>query len=616
MQPHNKGRFKMLYTFIKGFRWYYVLAIIFTMLAIVFNYLMPQVIRLIVDVISGAKELNMPKFILDYINRQGGSEFIKDNLLLSAGASLLLAVLSGVFTFLYRYCMAKASEGTVRKLRNHLFDHIQKLPYSWHVKNQTGDIIQRCTSDVETIKNFLSIQFIEMVRTVFLVTFSLTLMFMMNVRLSLIATAFIPVVVAYSAIFFKKIADRFKYADEAEGALSAMVQENFTGVRVVRAFGRQAYEIENFDTKNDYFANYWIKLGYLLSKYWGIGDLVSGLQVMLIIILGAIEAANGVITLGEFLVFVFYNAMLVWPVRQFGRILSEMSKTSVSLSRIKEIVSEEQENDNPGAIAPDMNKDIEFKNVTFDYEGQKPVLKNISFKIKAGTTFGILGGTGSGKSTIMYLLDRLYGLPEGKGSIEIGGVDIRNIKLEYLRSNIGFVLQEPFLFSKTIQQNIDAFKGTNSIEEIRHFAEVAAVDDAIMGFSKGYDTIVGERGVTLSGGQKQRVAIARMLMQHSPIMIFDDSLSAVDSETDAKIRGSLKENTSNSTVILVSHRITTLMNADVILVLEDGQISEMGTHKELLENENGIYRKIYDIQSSLETELLEPGQNALAGGGN
>lgn len=616
MQPHNKGRFKMLYTFIKGFRWYYVLAIIFTMLAIVFNYLMPQVIRLIVDVISGAKELNMPKFILDYINRQGGSEFIKDNLLLSAGASLLLAVLSGVFTFLYRYCMAKASEGTVRKLRNHLFDHIQKLPYSWHVKNQTGDIIQRCTSDVETIKNFLSIQFIEMVRTVFLVTFSLTLMFMMNVKLSLIATAFIPVVVAYSAIFFKKIADRFKYADEAEGALSAMVQENFTGVRVVRAFGRQAYEIENFDTKNDYFANYWIKLGYLLSKYWGIGDLVSGLQVMLIIILGAIEAANGVITLGEFLVFVFYNAMLVWPVRQFGRILSEMSKTSVSLSRIKEIVSEDQENDTPGAIAPDMNKDIEFKNVTFDYEGQKPVLKNISFKIKAGTTFGILGGTGSGKSTIMYLLDRLYKLPEGKGSIEIGGVDIRNIKLEHLRSNIGFVLQEPFLFSKTIQQNIDAFKGTNSLEEIRHFAEVAAVDDAIMGFSKGYDTIVGERGVTLSGGQKQRVAIARMLMQHSPIMIFDDSLSAVDSETDAKIRGSLKENTSNSTVILVSHRITTLMNADVILVLEDGQISEMGTHKELLENENGIYRKIYDIQSSLETELLEPGQNAPAGGGN
>ena len=605
MQHQNTSRLKMLYSFIKGFRRFYLLAIVFTMLAIVFNYLMPQITKIIVDNIIGTQELKLPEFLQNILNAKGGIDFLRSNLIIPAALALILAVLSGVFTYLFRYCMARASEGTIRKLRNHLFDHIQKLPYSWHVKNQTGDIIQRCTSDVETIKNFLSQQFIELVRTVFLVAFSLTLMFMMNVKLSLIALAFIPVVASYSGIFFKKIADKFKYADEAEGALSAMVQENFTGVRVVRAFVRQSYEIENFDQKNDYFANYWIKLGYLLSKYWGIGDLVSGLQVMLIIVLGAVEASNGIITLGEFLAFVFYNSMLVWPVRQFGRILSEMSKTSVSLSRIMEIVAEEQEKDNPGAITPDMSKDIEFKNVTFEYEGQKPVLKDISFKIKAGTTFGILGGTGSGKSTIMYLLDRLYELPEGKGSIEIGGVDIKKIKLDYLRSNIGFVLQEPFLFSKTIQQNIDAFKGTNTIEEIRHFAEVAAVDDAIMGFSKGYDTVVGERGVTLSGGQKQRVAIARMLMQRSPIMIFDDSLSAVDSETDAKIRGALKDNTSNSTVILVSHRITTLMNADVIMVIEDGKISEFGTHSELLKNDNGIYKKIYDIQSSLESEISD-----------
>ncbi len=603
MQSENKSSLNMLYSFTKGLRRFYFFAILFTMFAIIFNYLMPQVIRLIIDSIIGTEDLNLPQFILDLINSVGGKEMLKNHLVIGAAVSLALAVLSGIFTYLYRYCMAKGSEGTIRKLRNHLYDHIQKLPYSWHVKNQTGDIIQRCTSDVETIKNFLGIQLIEMVRTVFLLAFSLTLMFTMNVKLSLIALAFIPIVVAYSGIFFKKIADRFKYADEAEGALSAMVQENFTGVRVVRAFGRQAYEIENFDTKNNYFANYWIKLGMLLSKYWGIGDLVSGLQVMTIIVMGSIEAANGVITLGEFMVFVFYNAMLVWPVRQFGRILSEMSKTSVSLNRIKEILSVDEEKDCPEALKPEMNKDIEFKNVTFDYEGQKPVLKDISFKIKAGTTFGILGGTGSGKSTIMYLLDRLYELPEGSGSIEVGGVDIRKINLKHLRSNIGFVLQEPFLFSKTIQENIDAFEGSNNLERIRHFAEVAAVDEAIMNFSKGYDTIVGERGVTLSGGQKQRVAIARMLMQRSPIMIFDDSLSAVDSETDAKIRGALKENTAKSTVILVSHRITTLMNADVIMVLEDGQVTEMGNHSELLKNENGTYRKIYDIQSSLETEI-------------
>lgn len=614
MQPVNKGRFKMLYSFIKGLRWFYVLAVLFTMLAIVFNYLMPQIIRIIVDNVIRTQELKLPKLLLDFVNHFGGIELLRSSLGICAALALLLAVLSGVFTYLYRYCMAKASEGTIRKMRNRLYEHIQKLPYSWHVKNQTGDIVQRCTSDVETVKNFLSIQFIEMVRTVFLVGFSLTLMFLMNVKLSLIALAFLPVVIAYSSIFFKKIADRFKYADEAEGALSAMVQENFTGVRVVRAFGRQAYEIDNFDVKNDYFANYWIKLGYLLSNYWGIGDLVSGLQVMLIIVLGAVESSHGVITLGEFLVFVYYNSMLVWPVRQFGRILSEMSKTSVSLDRINEILSQDQEKDSPDAVTPPMNRDIEFKNVNFDYEGQKTVLKDISFKIKTGTTFGILGGTGSGKSTVMYLLDRLFELPQGNGSIEIGGVDIRKIKLEHLRKNIGFVLQEPFLFSKTIQQNIDAFDGTSSLESIRHFADIAAVDDAVMGFSKGYETIVGERGVTLSGGQKQRVAIARMLMQRSPIMIFDDSLSAVDSETDAKIRGALKENTSGSTVVLVSHRITTLMNADVIMVLEEGQISEMGTHSQLLQNKNGIYKRIYDIQSSLETELQEPEQDAHSGG--
>jgi ATP-binding cassette subfamily B protein len=605
MKQNNNSRLKMLFSFIKGFRWLFILAIFSTMLAIIFNYLLPQIIKIIIDSVIGTEPLKLPKSILNYINLHGGRDMLRSNLLLCSLAALVSAILSGAFTYLFRVCIAKASEGTIRKLRNHLFDHIQKLPYNWHVKNQTGDIIQRCTSDVEVIRNFLLLQFIEMVRTVFLITFSLILMFMMNVKLSLIALAFIPIVIAYSAIFYKKIADKFKYADEAEGALSAMVQENFTGVRVVRAFGRQAHEIENFDIKNDYFANYWIKLGYLLSKYWGIGDFFSSLQVMLIIVFGSIEAANGVITLGEFLVFIFYNSMLVWPIRNFGRILSEMSKTSVSLSRINEILSEEKEKDCEGAFTPDMTGDIEFKNVNFDYEGIKPVLKNISFKIKSGTTFGILGGTGSGKSTLMYLLDRLYELPDECGSIEIGGVNIKNIKLEYLRSNIGFVLQEPFLFSKTIKENIDAFNNTNDLELIRRNASIAAVDDAILGFSKGYDTIVGERGVTLSGGQKQRVAIARMLMQKSPIMIFDDSLSAVDSETDAKIRAQLSENTSHSTVILVSHRITTLMQADVIMVLNDGQISEIGTHSELLANENGIYKKIYDIQSSFETELID-----------
>ena len=313
---------------------------------------------------------------------------------------------------------------------------------------------------------------------------------------------------------------------------------------------------------------------------------------------------TGTITLGEFLVFVSYNSMLVWPVRSLGRILSEMSKTGVSMNRVGEILQAEEETDPPEALTPPMDGDIVFDHVNFDYHGINPVLKDISFTIKAGSTVGILGGTGSGKSTLMYLLDRLYDLPEGSGSITVGGVDLRDIRRDWLRKNVGFVLQEPFLFSKTIKENIGVSQDAPDMGAIRHSAAIAAVDEAITEFAQGYDTIVGERGVTLSGGQKQRVAIARMLMQQSPIMVFDDSLSAVDSETDSKIRAALKTGTGDSTVILISHRITTLMHADQIIVLENGRVAQIGSHDELAAQE-GVYRQIYEIQGTLENELRE-----------
>jgi len=247
-----------------------------------------------------------------------------------------------------------------------------------------------------------------------------------------------------------------------------------------------------------------------------------------------------------------------------------------------------------------MDRDIEFKSVSFTYDEQ-PVLKDVSFKIKNGTTFGILGATGSGKSTITYLLNRLYDLPDDGGSIEIGGVDISHIKKAYLRRNIGLVLQEPFLFSKTILENIDIASRRRALSKVRDKAKIAEVDESIMSFSKGYDTVVGERGVTLSGGQKQRVAIARTLMMNAPIMVFDDSMSNLDMETDAKIRESLREDTAGATVILISHRISTLMKADVIMVLEEGQVAEIGSHTELVE-QDGIYRRIYDLQSGYTNE--------------
>ena len=381
------------------------------------------------------------------------------------------------------------------------------------------------------------------------------------------------------------------------------MQENLTGVRVVRAFGREKYEIDRFDKKNNRFADMWIRLSYVMGMYWGFGDLFTGLQIMTILVLGTVEAVNGNISVGTFMAFISYNATLVWPIRSLGRVLSEMSKAGVSIDRINYILEEEEEQDDPAGLTPDLHGDIVFDHVNFAYEGLMPILKDIHFTIKAGSTFAILGGTGSGKSTLMHLLDRLYELPKAGGTISIGGVDISAIRLSYLRENIGMVLQEPFLFSRTIRENISAARPGADMEEIRHASRIASVDDAIMGFSGGYDTIVGERGVTLSGGQKQRVAIARMLMQRAPIMIFDDSLSAVDAETDAKIRDALDQNLGGSTVILISHRITTLMKADCILVLSNGQIAQMGTHQELI-SQPGIYRDIYNIQTAQEDQAL------------
>lgn len=602
MNIQKGAKTKMLYDLTKGFRFMLIISAVMSVISIIFNYMMPQVIRFIVDSVLG--DVPFPAMLADFLNGLGGREYLRNNLLICAVVAMVFSVLSGLSNYYCRVAMAKASEGIMNSMRNKLYAHIQRLPYNWHVKTPTGDTIQRCTSDADIIRNFISGQLLEMLRTIFLIVLSLVLMFQMNVRLSLIALAFIPIVMSYSGIFFSKISKRFKTADEAEGDLSAMVQENFTGVRVVRAFGRQAYEIERFDKKNNLFANLWVKLGSVMSVYWGLGDFVSGLQVLVILGAGIFETVSGSITVGEYLLFVVYNSMLVWPVRSLGRILSEMSKTGVSINRVSEILHSEAEADRDDALTPPMNEDVVFDHVSFKYTEEAPMLKDVSFAIPKGTTLGILGGTGSGKSTLMYLLDRLYDLPADSGKITIGGVNISDISLAHLRRNVGFVLQEPFLFSKTIVENIGISQEGHDIHEVRHSAAIAAVDEAISEFTKGYDTVVGERGVTLSGGQKQRVAIARMLMQKAPIMVFDDSLSAVDSETDAKIRSALKANTEHATTILISHRITTLMHADNIIVLENGSIVQQGTHEELAAKE-GIYRQIYEIQGTIESELAQ-----------
>ncbi len=590
----------LIWRFLRPYLWIFALTLLFSMGNTVLGSLTPQVVRVAVDSILGGEPFP------DVVTALAPQALLRADpmaqLIAAAGFLLIVAVLSGLCTYGSRMGTANGSESFVKSLRDALYRHIQRLPYAWHVRHSTGEIIQRCTSDVEVVRNFVTNQLLEVCRIVFLVGFSLAVMFSMNWRTTLIAVGFLPVILLYSGFFFSKIAKRFLTADEAEGALSATVQENLTGVRVVRAFGREKFEVERFDQKNERFASLWIRLGRLMSAYWGIGDLITGLQILTVISVGVLQAVNGEITLGEFLAFVSYNQSLVWPVRGLGRILSEMSKAGVSIERLAYILDSEPEEEPKDAKTPPMDRDIVFDHVSFAY-GEQPVLRDVSFTIPAGKTFAVLGATGSGKSTMMHLIDRLYDLPPEGGRITVGGVDISEISRPYLRRNIGIVLQEPFLFSRTIRENIAAVRPGASMDEIRRQAGTAHVDEAILEFADGYDTIVGERGVTLSGGQKQRVAIARTLMQDAPILIFDDSLSAVDAETDAQIRASLHDAKGSSTVILISHRVTTLMQADLILVLQDGRVAELGSHDELMEK-HGLYREIYDLQMTGEDRDL------------
>ena len=603
MEPNKKkaGKAAMIFRFLKPCLPLMLTGLFFSAMITVCQAFIPQVIRISVDGVLGSDLSKIPEWVKAFLSEETIRENPGKMLTIAALAVILLAAINIAANYYSKVFAAKGSESFVKGMRDQLYDHIQKLPYSWHVKNQTGDIIQRCTSDVDVVRNFVTNQLMEVFRIIFLIVFYMVIMFSMNVKISLIAVSFFPIVILYSGYFFSKIAQHFQEADEAEGILSSVVQENLTGVRVVRAFGRESFERKRFDEKNERFAGLWIYLGKFLSLYWSIGDLITGIQILTVICMGVLFTVDGNLTVGEFIAFVSYNSSMAWPVRSLGRIISEMSKAGVSIDRIAYILDEKEEDDRPGVTKPAINKDIVFDNVNFKYEEGAAVLKNVSFTVPAGKTFAILGNTGSGKSTLVHLLNRLYDLPDGCGKITIGGVDIRDIDRQYLRSQIGMVLQEPFLYSGSIKENVGITRESSAFDDIREACEIACVDSAIDSFTDGYETIVGERGVTLSGGQKQRVAIARMLVEHTPVMIFDDSLSAGDAQTDAMIREALKKRMAGTTVILIAHRITTLMQADCIMVLEDGAVAEMGSHEQLMEH-HGIYRRIYDIQMNTQLD--------------
>ena len=555
--------------------------------------LFTQIIRFTVDHALLGETEGLPAFLL---NAPAGQILVW-----CAAAAAAVALLEFGAGFVQDSNLPKGSERFVKSLRDALYGHIQRLPYRWHVQNPTGDIIQRCTSDVEVVRNFIAEQMVELLSTTFLIVVYMAAMFTMNVKISLFVFAFIPVIVGYSLVFYKRISKGYQKADEAEGELSSDVQENITGVRVVRAFGRERDELEKFRKKNNNYANIWMKLGDTMTVFWSLGDVMSMAQVFGVVAIGVHLCVKGEITLGTYLAFVSYTRQLTWPVRALGRTLSEMSKAGVSIDRLLYILSAEQEQSPAKPLAANFSGDICFDHVSFAYE-QKKVLRDVSFTVKGGTTLGVLGETGSGKSTIALLLSRLY--DPGEGTITIGGVNVRDMEQSELRRSVGVVLQESFLFSRTVAQNIAITRENVSQAEIEQAAKEACLHESIEGFQSGYETVVGERGVTLSGGQKQRTAIARTLLEHAPIMVFDDALSAVDAKTDEAIRGRLREAAGGSTMILIAHRVATLMQADQIIVLKDGQIIERGTPQELLE-QNGVFAHTARMQSAEGEEEAE-----------
>lgn len=571
-----------------------------TLLSVALQFMMPLLLAEVMDSVIGDKASTLPAWLLQPIRSWGGRDDLRAHLWLPALLLVLLYVLGGMFSYFKGRWTAEASESIAMNLRERLFAHLQKLPFAYHVHAETGDLIQRSTSDVDTVRRFLSIQLMEVVNALTMLTLALIVLLNRHVQLTLYSMMLIPPLFLFAMWYSRGVHRDFEKADEAEGRMSTVLQENLSGVRVVRAFAQQQREVEQFERVNKDYEQKSLRIGRLMAFFWSGGDFVSMLQVMISLIVCVFFASRGEITVGTSVLFISYLHELLYPVREMGRTLAEAGKSLIAMGRIQEILDTPIEPDEPDALKPDLHGDIVFDHVGFAFpDDAKPVLHDLSCTIPAGRTTAILGTTGSGKSTMMALLQRLYEPTEGR--ITIGGIDIRRIDREHLRRHVGLILQEPFLYSKTIEDNIGIVYADQQHEAVRRAAAIAHASAFIAQSEKGYDTIVGEKGVTLSGGQKQRIAIARTLLKDNAILIFDDSLSAVDTETDAAIRASLRKEQRAVTTLIISHRMTTLRQADQILVLQNGRIVQQGTHDQLV-CEPGLYSRIERIQSRTDLE--------------
>jgi ATP-binding cassette subfamily B protein len=540
----------------------------------------------------------LPSFLLNFFD-----SFEPLNALIVVAVCLIIfQVLRGGLMLLNGYLKGCFSEGIAQNMRNSLFKHIGNLSFSYHNNVDSGDLIQRCTSDIETIKTFISSQLPEILYIFASLISGAVQMASINVGIMLITLCVVPINLIISSIYFKYVSRKFDEIEKVEANMTSCIEENVNGARVVKAFAREKEEIEKFDKKN---SNYKTEVEYLnraMAWFWGISDGITILQYAVTIGYCIFLAERGLVGPGDIIVCISYISMLVYPIRSLGRIIGNFGKSIVAARRVDEILTQPDEYTIDGILKPEIKGNISFNNVSFTFDDATyPLLKNISFNINAGETIAIIGKTGCGKSTVVHILERL--LEYTDGSILIDGVELKDINKKHLRNNIGIVLQDPFLYNKNIFDNVKISAPNKTKEEVYNATMMAHVHNDILNFDKKYETLVGEKGVTLSGGQKQRLAIARMLILNKPVIIFDDSLSAVDTETDKAIRNSLKKMGREITTIIITHRITTAKEADKIIVLDNGRVADIGTHTELASRE-GLYASLWAIQGALEDEFL------------
>ena len=514
-----------------------------------------------------------------------------------------LAILEGGFTFLSGVLSSQTAEGITRRLRNYLYDHIQHLSFTYHSKTKTGELIERSTSDVDALRRFFSDQATNIGRILMLFIINFVTLLNLNVKLAWVSIIVIPFILAVSIFLFKKVSSAYESYQQQEAILSTTLQENLSGVRVVKAFSRQRYEMDKFEKDNWEKYIRGKKLLIMHSLFWPVSDILCGAQLIAGYLIGAMMAINGEISVGTYLAYSGLVIYIIYPLRNLGRIIVQTSTGLVSYSRVMDIIKEKREPLDQGDYIPQSNLrgDFAFLNVGFEYEPGDQTLADICFIVKPGQVIALLGSTGSGKSTLVHLLPRFYEYTSGK--ILLDDVELNRYPRKFLRQQIGIVEQEPFLFSRTIRENITYGVGREvSDEEVEQAARAAAIHDVILSFQEGYQTIVGERGVTLSGGQKQRVTIARTLLKNPRILILDDSTSSVDTETEAEIREALWNLMRNRTTFIIAHRIQSVADADLILVMDKGRIIQHGRHADLI-NQTGVYREIFNIQARIEDEL-------------